>query len=71
MACEFCTAAQTDPNVGRVDTRCRGCRVRYASNQPRPRREQIIDAIADDEERDHFRAEVIEEYQRRRRLRTN
>ena len=73
-ACPACENAKVDPWAGALDTNCRGCRIRYASNAPRPIRKHLLEIERvnyGDDAAESWLRDVNAEFVRRRDIKTS
>ena len=66
--CPACSAALYSPFTGEYANSCPGCQIRAVSNAPRRIRDAYYSQIADKDERDRFKSEVLAEFGRRNAL---
>lgn len=66
--CLACEAAATNPFYGQFIDGCIGCSIRYMSQEPRARRDLILNGITDPAVRERFHADIVAEYRRREAL---
>lgn len=69
MTCSCCAQAESRVLSGLFDMKCRQCRVRFCALQPSARRQQIYQAIENEEERTAFVRDVQDYWKRRQAAR--
>lgn len=66
--CTECALAQTEPYHSVYLAGCETCIVRHLSDAPRTIREQYLERISNETERETKHAEIVAEYRRRKAL---